>query len=295
MLGREGDTGTLALPYDIDLRSSSLLTVNSAVEITGDTVVNGGNYEINHDFVYDGVVSSLGAGFGKNGPATMTLNGDNIHTGNTTIRAGSMLVNGTHVGGANYNINGGLLGGSGIIDANVNLNSGTLAPGAESSAATRFTIDGNLVQASGTTLAINTYSDSSDGVDVEGTVNLAGTLDLSSADGSVMGAGDTFDIVTANSISGEFDTVLMPEDWSVDVIYSDTFVRLQVQLLLLGDANGNGEVNNRDITPFALALFNRSAYQLMYPTIDPDEVLDMNGDGVFNNRDIAGFAADLGF
>ena len=65
--------------------------------------------------------------------------------------------------------------------------------------------------------------------------------------------------------------------------------------LILGDADGDGVVNNLDIAAFALALFNRSAYQLMYPALDPDEVLDMNGDGVFNNLDISGFAAALGF
>ena len=64
---------------------------------------------------------------------------------------------------------------------------------------------------------------------------------------------------------------------------------------LLGDMNGDGQVDNRDIAAFAMALFNRSAYSLMFPGIDPDEVGDFSGDGVMNNRDIAGFAAVLGF
>ena len=61
----------------------------------------------------------------------------------------------------------------------------------------------------------------------------------------------------------------------------------------LGDMNGNGEVNNLDIAGFALALFNRAAYNQMFPGIDPDEVGDFSGDGVLNNLDIAGFAAVL--
>ena len=65
--------------------------------------------------------------------------------------------------------------------------------------------------------------------------------------------------------------------------------------ILLGDANGDGVVNNIDISSFALALFNRPAYEMMFPTLDPDEVLDMNGDEIFNNLDIAGFASALGF
>ena len=64
---------------------------------------------------------------------------------------------------------------------------------------------------------------------------------------------------------------------------------------VLGDANGDGVVNNIDIGAFALALFNRPMYLSMYPTLDPDVVLDMNGDSVFNNFDIGGFATALGF
>ena len=53
--------------------------------------------------------------------------------------------------------------------------------------------------------------------------------------------------------------------------------------------------NNRDIVAFAMALFNRPMYEAMYPSSDPDVVMDMNGDGDFNNRDVSGFAAALGF
>ena len=64
---------------------------------------------------------------------------------------------------------------------------------------------------------------------------------------------------------------------------------------VLGDANGDGQLNNSDIGAFALALFNRSMYDLLYPDLDPDVVLNMNGDDGFNNSDISGFAAALGF
>ena len=64
---------------------------------------------------------------------------------------------------------------------------------------------------------------------------------------------------------------------------------------VLGDANGDGFVNNFDISAFATALFNRSLYVMQYPDIDPDVVLDMNDDGEFSNFDIAAFSAALGF
>ena len=65
--------------------------------------------------------------------------------------------------------------------------------------------------------------------------------------------------------------------------------------LILGDANNDGEVDNRDIVAFAMALFNRAMYSSMYPDTDPNVLLDMNNDGFFNNRDIMGFATVLGF
>ena len=63
--------------------------------------------------------------------------------------------------------------------------------------------------------------------------------------------------------------------------------------IILGDANDDGVLNNLDIAWFVLALVDPSAYQAMFPDVDPDVVLDMNGDGVFNNLDIAGFVAAL--
>ena len=76
---------------------------------------------------------------------------------------------------------------------------------------------------------------------------------------------------------------------------SFTLDSFSINDLVLGDADGNGVVNNFDIAGFALALFNRSAYELMFPTLDAEVMLDMNSDGDFNNFDISGFATALGF
>ncbi len=61
----------------------------------------------------------------------------------------------------------------------------------------------------------------------------------------------------------------------------------------LGDANDDGILNNLDIAWFVLALADPSAYQAMFPDVDPEFVLDMNQDGAFNNLDIAGFVTAL--
>ena len=67
------------------------------------------------------------------------------------------------------------------------------------------------------------------------------------------------------------------------------------QPFLLGDANRDGSVDNKDIFWFAMALFNRAMYEMSFPDYSPDVVLDMDGGGAFNNGDIQGFAAALGF
>ncbi len=64
-------------------------------------------------------------------------------------------------------------------------------------------------------------------------------------------------------------------------------------LLVLGDADGNGALNNLDISAFVLALTMPAAYGAAYPAVDPDIVLDMNDDGRFDNLDIGSFVAAL--
>ena len=104
--------------------------------------------------------------------------------------------------------------------------------------------------------------------------------------------------VEANrGINGLLNDQLTDSGLLVRSIVSDwsNFVGKSSTSCILGDANGDGSVDNQDISGFALALFNRPIYVLMYPDCDPDVVLDMNDSGSFDNQDIAGFAAALGF
>ena len=64
---------------------------------------------------------------------------------------------------------------------------------------------------------------------------------------------------------------------------------------MTGDANGDGILNNLDITAFGLALFDPTTYAAMYPNAEPDIALDMNGDGVFDILDSTDFGVALGF
>ena len=257
VLGRAGDTGVLSLGYDLDLRSQSTLTINSDVELTGDASTVGTTFEVNHDFVYDGVLSSTAnTGFGKDGAATMTMNGDSVYFGRTTIREGSLIVNGLHFGGNDYNVNGGLLGGSGVIESTVNLNSGSLAPGAETLTGTRFTIVGDLNQAAGTTLTFNVYNNSSDSLGINGTANLAGELVVDLMPDYLPQDGDTITLVQASQATGEFTSVTVlgvPDDFDTDVQINNGNVVLTLTEaggVVLGDVNQDGVVDFSDIAPF---------------------------------------------
>ena len=289
-LGREGDTGTLSLPYDFELRSSSIVEINSDVQIRGDTVVISPIYQVNHDFVYDGVMSSRGTtGFTKAGEATMTLNGSNTYNGGTTVREGSLLFNGTHFGGAAYNVNGGLLGGSGLIDSDVNLNSGSIAPGAEASAGTRLTIGGDLVQASGTTLALNVYGDSSDSLFVVGDLGLSGELVVQLMPDYVPQDGDEFTLVQSNQVAGDFSNVTVlgaPDNFETDVqiVNGDVVMTLtNDSSVMLGDVNRDGVVNFLDISVF-VGFLSGSVYR---------EEADIDQNGALNFLDITRFISLL--
>ena len=120
-----------------------------------------------------------------------------------------------------------------------------------------------------------------DQLDVAGNVQLDGTLDLSFVDNFSPSVGDTFDIITANSVSGSFSTVNMPADFDLEVTYGNNFVRVEVvdNASLLGDVNFDGAVNFSDIGPF-IGLLTSGVYLLE---------ADINMDGDINFLDIGPF------
>ena len=79
-----------------------------------------------------------------------------------------------------------------------------------------------------------------------------------------------------------------------DPIYIHSGPTLPSLFFDLGDANGDGVLDNNDIAAFSQALFDPTAYAVAYPGVDPNVSLDMNSDGVFDNLDISAFAKALG-
>ncbi|MEM6259316.1 MAG: hypothetical protein AAGI37_13610 [Planctomycetota bacterium] len=60
-----------------------------------------------------------------------------------------------------------------------------------------------------------------------------------------------------------------------------------------GDLNGDGVINNLDISAFLLAMTDRARYETAFVGLDADGIGDFSGDGLMDNRDISGFVDAL--
>lgn len=99
--------------------------------------------------------------------------------------------------------------------------------------------------------------------------------------------GDTVELTpNVNNFSVAIGPNLAPIDVS-------NFVNGTLTVTELGDANGDGELNNNDIDAFIQALVQPAEYAVAFPAIDVNSVLDMNGDGIFNNNDLDAWISAL--
>ncbi len=132
---------------------------------------------------------------------------NNLKSGTYIQTEGSTIVNGT-VNTLSMEIMGGTLSGTGTIDANVTLGTNaTLMPG---NSPGTLSIIGDLDLAGLLNIEI---SDNIlyDILDVSGTATLSGALDVSFFDLWRPTAGDTFDILTADTIAGTFSSLNLAE------------------------------------------------------------------------------------
>jgi hypothetical protein len=160
--------------------------------------------------------------------------------GTYTQTDGSTIVNG-QLDASDIDIQGGSLTGTGTLNGPVTIGAeASIGPGSSPGS---MTINGDidlnglfLIEIGGLTSGTE-Y----DVLNVTGTANLGGTLDVDFFDlgGGLFGAslGDTFDILTAETLSGKFDVFTLAIlgaglDWQIDYLFdfngSTDFVRLSV-------------------------------------------------------------------
>jgi fibronectin-binding autotransporter adhesin len=145
----------------------------------------------------------------KIGSGTLTLGGSNAYTGNTTVSAGTLLVNGSINGSTLTVISLATLGGTGVINGPVTvLAGGILAPGASIGT---FTINNSLALSGNTIMEINKTSAvlTSDRVTGVSTLTYGGTLTIT-ATGSPLAENDTFDLFDATTFAGSFANINLP-------------------------------------------------------------------------------------
>ncbi|PNE02339.1 outer membrane autotransporter [Alcanivorax sp. MD8A] len=186
-LGTGGNTGTIV--GDVAFRGTP-----STLEI------NRGN-----DYLYDGVISGAG-NLLKNGAGNYILSADHSMTGNATVNAGGMFVNGA-MNGVAFTVNdGGLLGGNGSLGSTTVNTGGTLAPG---NSIGTLNINGDLTFHSGSSLAleVDPASNSGDVINVTGEAFLAGSVLHVGNDGDYQPFSAYTFLNAAGGITGQFDGV----------------------------------------------------------------------------------------
>lgn len=206
----------------------------------------------NSSTTYSGNLSGAGS-IKKIGTGSLALNGENTHTGTTTVDAGTLLVNGTHTGGGAYSVkSGATLGGTGFIHAAVDVESGgAVAPGASIES---LDID-SLTLASGTQLNFELGAPSmSDLINVtvaDGFIANGGTFNFTNAGGLATGTYTLIDY--AGTLGGAFGNLglgmTQPSGFSFMLVDNagNTSIDLQVTATSLpGDFNGDGDVDAAD-------------------------------------------------
>jgi hypothetical protein len=177
------------------------------------------------------------------------------YSGYYTQTAGQTVLNGGDLlmyGPAPLSIIGGLLAGEGTISGNVIIYAaGMVTPGLSVGV---LDVVGNYTQVTGSTLEIEIdglgQGMEYDLLTVSGTASVAGGLDVVlSTDGFAPAPGDRFQILTAGTVTGQFDPVnvihLSPY-LTVDAVYTTTDVTLHIEGVVPGDCDLDGDADLDD-------------------------------------------------
>ena len=195
------------------------------------TTLSNANWTIgakNTDATFDGVIS--GFSVTKVGTGSWTLSGANTYTGATTVNAGKLVVknttgSATGTGAVSIN-NGSTLAGSGTVSGTAVIgNTSTISPGENSIATLTFGSSLTLNQSKYEAQIAGGVSASCDKLAVTGTLTCGGSLIVTRSGLSPIGAGQTFQLMSAANITGAFTSVSLPTltdelQWNTSALYT---------------------------------------------------------------------------
>jgi hypothetical protein len=235
---------------------------NAVVDIQGTgSITDGYFFGPSSYFDNQGAVVKL-AGTGTTGISTFFNNSGvlDVEAGTVNVTSGPLYNMGyiQVASGATLNVSGGLfilntsgLGGSGTVVANVT-NYGIVYPGGDDQAGV-LTINGSYTQGIDAYLSIDlggtTVGTQYDRLTVSGAVNLDGTLLVQLINGYTPAAGDTFQILSFGSKTGDFAAVNLPDvgsDQSLTTTYTATSLTLVTHGSMALHPSDVGSVNGLD-------------------------------------------------
>lgn len=204
-LGTDRCTLTNAASGLIDVQSDLTISANGAVTNAGTWRKSGGSGTATMDFQ---------VGFTNSGRVEVQSGrlafGQFSQSGGQVVLANNASISVS--AGQSFQISGGAFNGTGTIAGSVN-NTGTLALGSTDGTASAVSLGGNYSQTAAATLQLYVSGTSAGHIgmlQVAGTANLAGTVDVRLANGFAFRVGDVFQLVSATAVTGAFSTVTLP-------------------------------------------------------------------------------------
>jgi len=163
-----GGAANIAINNNATLAAGvSGLVVANAIQTTGAATINSGS----GTFTLTGPITDVG-GITKTGSGTLILTGTSSYTGDTTVAAGKLVVNGSATSTAVFVNSGTTIGGTGSVGSLTVRTGGTVAPG---NSIGTLSVGGAYVQQAGGTYAVELGS-----TGVGDRINVAGTATLAS-------------------------------------------------------------------------------------------------------------------
>lgn len=210
--------------------------------------------------------------------------------GQATVHGTLRILSVTH----GIHVHGGKFCGSGVVIGTLASVGGVIAPESANGNVATMTVTGTFVQDSGGTLEVDLGAAADAGGDadpdedavtdgwagdrlaVNGAATLAGTLRVRLVEDYLPAPGESFTVLTAANISGEFETIdsCVP----VEVGYSVRSVTVTFTRSSPADLNGDGAVDGNDLS-ILLGSWGPCAVECC--------VADIDGDGVVDGNDLA--------